>query len=120
MRRVTGIAAVFVFTLAAVPGHSQELAKEFEERAVSRAVQWAADTGKVAGAANFCALDADAVEDYIAVAQAKIAAIANDKVDRVVARIEFGNIYNVATSQEPLGGCKNFALIFPQEVRKLN
>ena len=122
MRRAVRITAVIAFALAASPVYGQEVAKEAEVagKTQSRALQWAADTGKVAGAATFCAMDTDVVEEYISIAQAKIAATANDNVDRVVARIEFGNIFNVASSQEPLGGCENFAQLFPQEARKLN
>jgi hypothetical protein len=111
--------AITAIALAAGQATAQELDKKVE-KTESRALQWAEDTAKVAGAAAFCALDSDTVEEYISRAQAKIAATANDKVDRVVARIEFGNVYNVASSQEPLGGCKIFAQLFPQEASKLN
>lgn len=122
MRRAVQLTAVLVFALAAGPVYGQEVAREAEvaEKVESRALQWATDTGRVAGGATFCAMDVEVVEEYISIAQAKIAATANDNVDRVVARIEFGNIFNVASSQEPLGGCENFAQLFPQEARKLN
>ncbi len=119
MRPAFQILAVTAFALAAGQGIAQEVVKE-AERTESRALQWAVDTAKVAGAAAYCALDTDTVEEYIALAQGKIAATANDKVDRVVARIEFGNVYNVASSQEPTGGCEIFARLFPQEASKLN
>lgn len=122
MRRAVRITAILVFALAAGPVYGQQVTKEAElaEKTGSRALQWAADTGKVAGGATYCAMDTNVIEEYISIAQAKIAATANDNVDRVVARIEFGNIFNVASSQEPLGGCENFAELFPQELRKLN
>lgn len=119
MIRAVQIIALTAFALAASQLSAQETVKE-AEKTESRALQWAEDTAKVAGAAAYCALDADTVEEYIGLAQAKIAAIANDKVDRVVARIEFGNVYNVASSQEPTGGCTIFAQLFPQEASKLN
>lgn len=119
MRRVVKILTVTILALAGSPASAQELV-EAPGQTASRALLWATDSGKVAGAASFCALDTDVVEDYISRAQVKIAAIANDKVDRVVARIEFGNVFNVASSQEPTGGCENFAQLFPQEANKLN
>lgn len=119
MRRAVYFLTVTIFSLAASPVFAQAIVEQPEEPK-SRALSWAADTGRVAGAASFCALDTDTVEGYVALAQAKIAAIANDKVDRVVARIEFGNMFNVASSQEPVGGCENFAQLFPQEANKLN
>ncbi len=86
----------------------------------SRANQWAADTAMVAGGATYCAFDDEVVENYIAAAQAKIAAEANDEVEVVVARIEFSHKYNAASSREPLGGCENFATLFVHEAAKLN
>ena len=119
MRCAVQILTVIFLALAGNFASSQEVADKAEVKE-SRALQWAVDTAKVAGAASFCALGVDTVEDYISRAQAKIAAIASDKVDRVVAKIEFGNVYNVASSQEPTGGCTNFAQLFPQESSKLN
>lgn len=119
MRRNVWTVAVTAFTLTASQVCAQGMAGE-TRTAQTRAMQWAADTAKVAGGAAFCALDIEIIEEYIAIAQAKIAATANDKVDRVVARIEFGNVYNVASSQEPLGGCENFTKLFPREASKLN
>lgn len=120
MRRAAIMATLIILALAGGQVSAQEIAKKETEVAESRAMLWASDTAKVAGSASFCAMDVDVVEDYISRAQAKIAAIANDKIDRVVARIEFGNVYNVASSQVPVGGCANFAQLFPQESNKLN
>lgn len=119
MRRAAHILTVTILALAAGPVFAQAIVEEPKETE-SRALSWAGDTAKIAGAASFCGLDSDTVESYVALAQAKIAAIASDKVDRVVARIEFGNVFSVASSQEPVGGCENFAQLFPQEANKLN
>lgn len=86
----------------------------------SRAMQWASDTAHVAGGATYCAFDQEEVENYIASAQAKIAALAKDDVERVLAKVEFSNVYNVASSREPDVGCQNFAKLFAMEASKLN
>lgn len=78
----------------------------------TRAEQWAEDTAKIAGAATFCKLDQEEIENYINRAHAKIAANAADEVDLVIARVHFSNIYSRASSIEPDEGCEAFTIYF--------
>lgn len=87
-------------------------AQQLREPERSRAEQWAEDTAKIAGAATFCNLDQEEIENYINRAHAKIAANANDEVDLVIARVHFSNTYNRASSVEPAEGCEAFTLYF--------
>lgn len=94
--------------LCFIPAGAQELSEPDR----SRAEQWAEDTAKVAGAATFCELDQEEIENYINRAHAKIAAHAKDEVDLVIARVHFSNIFNRASSVEPAEGCEAFILYF--------
>lgn len=106
--------------LIAIMLQAAPVAKEPPSSNTSRASQWAQDTAIVAGGATYCAFDTEVLENYIAAAQARIAAEAKDEVEIVVARIEFSHKYNAASSRAPLGGCENFAALFVHEAAKLN
>lgn len=107
------IELLFAFQLAAGGGADQTVD-------TSRAKQWATDTAMVAGGAKFCELDPEILEIYITSAQAKIASVATDDVDLVVAKVEFSHVFSVAVSRAPLGGCANFGKLFAHESAKLD
>lgn len=82
---------------------------------ISEAQKWAKETGYVAGSAKFCKFEEDVVEHYISRAYAKIAHEATDKEDLIVARIDFSNSLNSASSQKPRNGCEAFKEVFKRE-----
>lgn len=97
----------------------KNLPKETDE-AQGRANIWAIETGEVAGAAVFCEIEKDILENYITRAQAKIATESHSDVDLVVARITFTNTMNTTSIKAPAEGCKAFGERFERESLRLN
>ncbi len=111
--RVYFILITVLLLPVALPAFGQDTAK-------ADANQFAARTGAIAGAATFCKLEADLVENYIDRAQALIASQTDDDVGLVVARIGFTSSFNISSSKEPAGGCPRFAKEFPALVKAIN
>jgi len=107
-------AILFTGAAAILPALSLAVADAQEAPKVerTRAEQWAEDTAKIAGAATYCKLDQEEIENYINRAHAKIAANAKDEVDLVIARVHFSNIFSRASSIEPEEGCESFTAYF--------
>jgi len=74
----------------------------------TEAIKIAAQAGEIAGGGYFCQVDGDLLDEFITLAYARIATEAVDKVDRVVAQLEFSNNYSAWSSRNPLGGCEAF------------
>ena len=106
------------FTLAAlmlaVPAGGQIL-KETE----TKAIKTAALAGELAGGGFYCKVDEDALNDFITLAYARIATEAVDKVDRVVAQLEFSNNYSAWSARPPKGGCTMFSAGFEKKFEEI-
>lgn len=112
---------IFNFPNESLAQH-KTIPKETEETEATegRAKIWALETGEVAGAAVFCEIEQDLLENYITRAQAKIATEAHSDVDLVVARISFTNTMNTTSIKAPAEGCKAFGERFERESLRLN
>ena len=86
----------------------------------NRALQMASDTGGIAGGGAYCQVDPEMVEQYITRALARVAALTDDQLDLVAARIEFNNTYAAASAREPEGGCDELTRRFPGLLRQLD
>jgi hypothetical protein len=106
------------FTLAAlmlaVPAEGQILKETKTE-----AIKIAAMAGEIAGGGYYCKLDEDDLDDFITMAHARIANEAIDKVDRVVAQLEFSNNYSAWSARAPKGGCEAFLTSFSRKFADL-
>lgn len=75
---------------------------------VETASKYAKQAALVAGAARNCKFDKDLIDEYISLAQARIASLAADKEENVLARMDFTNTLVVASIKAPDQGCKDF------------
>ncbi len=98
----------------AVPASGQIL-KETKTMAIKTAIQ----TGQLAGAGYFCQVNNDALDNLITIAHSRIAFQAIDKVDRVVAQLEFSNNYSAWSARPPEEGCEIFRQNFIKNVKSL-
>jgi len=89
--------------LLATPAESQIL-KETKTEAIKIATQ----AGEIAGGGYYCKVDEDILDEFIIMAYARIASEAIDKVDRVVAQLEFSNNYSAWSARAPKEGCETF------------
>ncbi len=82
-------------------------------------IAMARTAGSVAGAARFCEVEDDLIEEYIAKTEAKLAVRAQDEYEKVLARLEFRNILVAASAKAPNEGCRTFISAFETTVRQL-
>lgn len=94
---------------------SGQILKETKTPAIKTAIQ----TGQLAGAGYFCQVNNDALDDLITLSHARIALQAIDKVDRVVAQLEFSNNYSAWSARPPEEGCEIFRQNFIKNVKTL-
>lgn len=87
---------------------------------VETASTYAKQAALVAGAARNCKLDKDLIDEYISLAQARIASLAADKEENVLARMDFTNTLVVASIKTPDEGCKAFNQKFLTALHDLN
>ena len=108
--------ALLIFLLAATPASAQVLQDN-----KSDAVKFAETGGRVAGGAFYCRMDEETQDQFIGMAAARIATLAVDKVDKVVAQLEFSNNFSLWSSRAPSEGCEvflqDFQRRFPEIMR---
>ncbi len=104
---------LFLATIA-VPASGQIL-KENKTLAIKTAIE----TGQLAGAGYFCQVNNDALDNLITISHSRIAFQAIDKVDRVVAQLEFSNNYSAWSARPPEEGCEIFRQNFIKNVKSL-
>ena len=73
----------------------------------------------LAGAARYCVLDEDMVDEFITKTEGRIAALARDEFEKVVARLEFKNLLAATSATAPREGCDTFASRFRSIARAL-
>ncbi len=87
---------------------------------VETASTYAKQAALVAGTARNCKLDKDLIDEYISLAQARIASLATDKEENILARMDFTNTLVVASIKAPEEGCKVFNQKFLTALHDLN
>ncbi|TNE65222.1 MAG: hypothetical protein EP335_05900 [Alphaproteobacteria bacterium] len=103
-------AALFAACFLAAPSYADEAQDTM--MAVAR------EAATYAGAARFCAVDEDLVDEFIAKAEARLRMMAKDDYERVLGQVEFKNIMTAASAKEPTGGCDAFIPRFEDAVKK--
>lgn len=106
-------ALTLLFLVAAAPALAQRVPDP-----TTPAIELGAATGRIAGNAKYCGFDPKLLEEYISLAKAQIALSARDRIDRVLAELDFSNNYSLAAASEPEGGCEAFLLTMPEEFAK--
>ncbi len=107
MKKTYLIYSTLAALVLATPAEGQILKETKTE-----AIKMAALAGEIAGGGFYCQVDEDALDDFIALAHARIANEAVDKVDRVVAQLEFSNNYSGWSARPPKDGCEAFRASF--------
>lgn len=77
----------------------------------------ARESAILAGSARFCKFDPDNIEEFMARVDARIALVASDEYEKVLARLEFKNVLDAYTVRAPSEGCASFFDTF-ERVRK--
>ena len=72
------------------------------------AASYAHQAALIAGGARNCKLDKDLIDEFISLAQVRIATLATDKEENVLAKMDFTNTLVVAAIKPPPEGCKVF------------
>lgn len=80
-------------------------------------IQVAHDSARMAGGARFCKADEELVDEYIGRSEGRIAALAKDDYEKVLASVEFKNILTAMSAKAPEGGCDDFLPLFEQTVK---
>ena len=114
IRRIVATSVVAILTTVTQHADAQTVATP------NRALQMASDTGGIAGGGAYCQVDPEMVEQYITRALARVAALTDDQLDLVAARIEFNNTYAAASARAPAGGCNELTRRFPGLLRQLD
>ena len=98
-------AVALSFTPAAVAADDEALMQAIRESA------------RIAGAARYCEVEEDMLDDYISRAEGRIAGLSQDDYEKVMARIEFKNLTMAATAKAPTEGCEAFVRHFEALLR---
>lgn len=83
-------------------------------------LQLARDTATIAGGARYCELDQDDIEEFIGKVDARLAYLARDNYQKVLARLEFKNVLTAASAKEPEKGCQALERIFSDALTQAN
>lgn len=86
----------------------------------SRILAMARDSAEYAGGGRFCGLDRDMVEDFIVKVDARMALLAKDDYEKILARLEFKNLLDVYSVKEPEAGCEAFEATFLRAMKALS
>ena len=105
---------IFIFLLITMPASAQMLKEDLSE-----AVTFAEMGGKVAGGAYYCRLGEDALDEFISMAHGKVSTLSVDKVDKIVAQLEFSNNFSAWSARPPMEGCKAFLKDFERRYPEL-
>lgn len=110
---ITGLWLASVF---AIFGTAVAKATPREQNNSNTAVMQAAHDGaKLAGAARFCNVDSDLVDEFISTTHARIAMLAKDTYEKIAGRLEFKNLLDASSVKAPEEGCdlisKNFVAL---------
>ncbi len=97
----------FLLAATAAPAFGQIL-RETE----TKAVKTAALAGQVAGGGYYCKVDEEDLDNFITFVYSRLANEAVDKVDKVVAHLEFSNNYSAWSARAPEEGCQLFTQEF--------
>ncbi len=98
---------LLIFLLISAPASAQIL-----KDTRTPATIYAGQAGRLAGGAYFCNFDAEDVDTFIGLSQAKISTLSRDKPDRIVASLEFSNNYSAWAAKPPEDDCKAFRKTF--------
>lgn len=71
----------------------------------------------LAGGAQYCRIDEEMVDEFTARVDARIALLAKDDYEKVLARLEFKNMLAGAAVRAPEGGCDSFVPRFEKNVK---
>jgi len=77
----------------------------------------AGNAARLVGAARYCKVDDDLIEEFITNAEAYITTLAKDDYEKVFGRLEFKNIYAASRVKEPPEGCKKAEKDFADTMR---
>lgn len=110
---ITGLLVASAFALF---GTAVTKASPREQNSSNTAVMQAAHEGaKLAGAARFCNVDSDLIDEFISTTHARIAMLAKDTYEKIAGRLEFKNLLDASSVKAPEEGCdllsKNFAAL---------
>jgi hypothetical protein len=72
-----------------------------------------------AGSAKYCKIRSDFIEQYISNAYARLALLARDDYEKVLARLEFKNFLTATSVRAPEIGCDDFTKQFLDYMRQL-
>ena len=114
MKKQFIIYSALVSLLLAAPAEAQILKETKTE-----AIKVAALAGEIAGGGFYCKVEENDLDEFITLAYARIATEAIDKVDRVVAQLEFSNNYSAWSAREPKDGCESFSKEFARKFREI-
>ena len=106
--------ALLIFLLFSTPASAQIL-----KETTSEAVKFAGSGGRTAGAAYYCKMDEEALDEFIGMAHGRMSNLAADKVDKVVAQLEFSNNFSAWSSRPPPDGCEAFIAELTREFPKI-
>lgn len=113
MYLISGVSMnAILLSLALVSLSSQQVTGPAATEQSKTASTFAVQAATVAGAARNCKFDKDMIDEYISLAHARIATLAADKEDNVLAKMDFTNTLVVAAIKAPDEGCKAFNLKF--------
>lgn len=104
---------IWAFLLAATTATAfGQILKETE----TEAVKTATIAGQIAGGAFYCKIDEEDLDDFITLVYSRLGIEALDKVDKVVAHLEFSNNYSAWSARAPEQGCQLFTQEFSRKL----
>ncbi|MFC3050749.1 hypothetical protein [Kordiimonas pumila] len=115
--RRTLLTCCFIAGLVATPAM---LAEAQENNTTNNAlVDFAHQSGTMAGGAQFCMAEEDTLEEYIGAVEARIALLAKDDYEKIFGRLEFKNTFAVSSATEPSSGCEQHMRAFSSIIKDI-
>lgn len=113
MKKIIAFALVAFF--AGAPAYGQIM-----KNTRTKAMDAAAISGRIAGGGYFCGVGEEDLDTFIVLAQSQFNDLAIDRVDRIVAQLEFSNNYSAWSAKPPTEGCDAFTAAFDAKLKELS
>lgn len=112
----TAMCLGLALSAATFPASAQS-AKEKREASI---LESARQSALLAGGARFCKVDPETIDEFIGLAEARIAVLARDDYEKVLGKLEFKNVLTAFSAKRPEAGCESLIASFNAVMRGAN
>ena len=115
--RLYALGASLLIAGLPVSALAQQTIEHADKHPVPAVIEYARELARLGGAARYCKLDSEMIEEYMDKASAQIHMTAKDQYEKVVAHITFKDALLVESSTKPTKDCSTIEAMLKQALR---